>query len=58
MNGGLNLGRTNALDRSPRYQFATPNFQQNSGIFNINYTYANGPWIVLALLPVHQCRAG
>jgi hypothetical protein len=46
VNGGLNVGRTNALDRSARYQFATPNAQQNSGIFNINYTYANGPWII------------
>ncbi|CAM2822541.1 hypothetical protein JHFBIEKO_1759 [Methylobacterium mesophilicum] len=46
VNGGLNLGRTNAFERSARYQFATPNFQQNSGIFNINYTYANGPWII------------
>ena len=46
VNGGLNLGRQNAFARSPRYQFATPGFQQNSGIFNINYTYANGPWIV------------
>ena len=46
VNGGLNLGRTNAFARSPRYQFATPGFQQNSGIFDINYTYANGPWIV------------
>ena len=46
VNGSLNVGRTNALDRSPRYQFATPNLQQNSGIFNINYTYANGPWII------------
>jgi hypothetical protein len=46
VNGGLNLGRTNALARSPRYQFATPNLQQNSGIFDINYTYANGPWII------------
>ncbi|SDO05203.1 Putative beta-barrel porin-2, OmpL-like. bbp2 [Methylobacterium phyllostachyos] len=46
VNGGLNLGRTNALARSSRYQFATPYLQQNSGIFDINYTYANGPWIV------------
>ncbi len=46
INGGVNLGRQNVALRSPRYQFATPLFQQNSGIFNINYTYSNGPWIV------------
>jgi hypothetical protein len=46
INGGLNLGRTNVLDRSVQYQFATPNLLQNSGILDINYTYANGPWIV------------
>jgi hypothetical protein len=46
VNGGLNLGRQNVFNRSLRYQFATPPFQQNSGIFNVNYTYANGPWIV------------
>jgi hypothetical protein len=46
INGGLNLGRTNVLAQSARYQFATPLFQQNSGIFNVNYTYSNGPWIV------------
>ncbi|WP_336489639.1 porin [Methylobacterium nigriterrae] len=46
INGGLNLDRTNVLNRSLRYQFATPLFQQNSGIFNVNYTYSNGPWIV------------
>jgi hypothetical protein len=46
VNGGVNLGRTDTLGRSLRYQFATPLFQQNSGIFNINYTYANGPWTV------------
>ncbi|GJE37380.1 hypothetical protein KHHGKMAE_1436 [Methylobacterium persicinum] len=46
VNGGVNLGRQNAFAQSARYQFATPGFQQNSGIFNINYTYSNGPWIV------------
>lgn len=46
VNGGLNLGRQNAFAQSLRYQFATPGFQQNSGIFNVNYTYSNGPWIV------------
>ncbi|MCJ2013232.1 outer membrane beta-barrel protein [Methylobacterium sp. J-076] len=46
VNGGLNLGSQNVFARSARYQFATPVFQQNSGIFNINYTYSNGPWIV------------
>ena len=46
VNGGLNLSRTDVLSRSLRYQFATPLFQQNSGIFNINYTYSDGPWIV------------
>ncbi len=38
VNGGVNLGRQNAFAQSARYQFATPGFQQNSGIFNINYT--------------------
>lgn len=46
INGGLNLGSQNVFARSPRYQFATPVYQQNSGIFNVNYTYSNGPWIV------------
>ena len=46
INGGLNLGRTDVLARSLRYQFATPLFQQNSGILNLNYTYSDGPWIV------------
>ncbi len=46
VNGGLNLGRTNVLNRSLRYQFATPLFQQNSGIFSLNYTYSNGPFSV------------
>ncbi len=46
VNGGVNLGRQNAFAQSLRYQFATPGFQQNSGIFNINYTYSNGPWII------------
>jgi hypothetical protein len=43
VNGGLNLGRQNTTLRSPRYQFATPNLLQNSGIVSLNYTYANGP---------------
>ncbi len=46
VNGGVNLGRQNVLAKSLRYQFATPLNQQNSGIFNINYTYSNGPWII------------
>lgn len=46
VNGGLNLGRTSVLNRSLRYQFATPLSQQNSGIFNANYTYSNGPFSV------------
>jgi hypothetical protein len=46
VNGGLNLSRTNVGVRSLRYQFATPLLQQNSGIFNINYTYSEGPWTV------------
>lgn len=46
INGGLNLGRTNAFGRSLRYQFSTLPLQQNSGILSVNYTYANGPWIV------------
>ena len=44
--GGLNLGKTNVLSRSPRYQFGTPLFQQNSSIISANYTYSAGPWIV------------
>lgn len=46
VNGGLNLGKQNAFARGPRYQFATAGPQQNSGIFNLTYTYASGPWIV------------
>ncbi|WP_018259758.1 porin [Methylobacterium sp. WSM2598] len=46
VNGGFNVDRTNAGIKSFRYQFATPLFQQNSGIFNINYTYSDGPWII------------
>ena len=46
INGGTNLGRTDVLGRSLRYGFATPLAQQNSGIFNVNYTYASGPWTV------------
>ena len=51
LNGGLNLGRQNTTLRSLRYQFATPNAQQNSGIFNANYTYSNGP---LTITPYFQ----
>jgi hypothetical protein len=43
INGGLNLGRQNTFLRSFHYQFATPNFLQNSGILSVNYTYSNGP---------------
>lgn len=51
VNGGTNLDRTNVLNRSLRYQFTTPQLQQNSGIFNLNYTYSNGP---LTLSPYFQ----
>jgi hypothetical protein len=51
VNGGLNLGRTNVLNHSIHYQYATPLFQQNSGIFNVNYTYTNGP---LTITPYFQ----
>ncbi len=43
VNGGLNLDRTDVRNRSLRYQFATPLLQQNSAIFNVNYSYSNGP---------------
>ncbi|WP_279358717.1 porin [Methylobacterium indicum] len=46
INGGLNLDRTDVLSRSLRYSYATPLFQQNSGILSINYTYSNGPWTI------------
>lgn len=46
INGGLNLGRTDVASRRAEYQFTTPLNQQNSGILDINYTYANGPWTV------------
>jgi len=46
INGGFNAGRTDVLSRPTRAQFATPLFQQNSGIFVANYTYSNGPWTV------------
>lgn len=51
VNGGLNLGRTDVRNRSLRYQFATPLLQQNSAIFNANYTYTNGP---LTITPYFQ----
>ncbi|MDB5512132.1 MAG: hypothetical protein JWR08_1615 [Enterovirga sp.] len=51
VNGGLNLGRQNTTLRSLRYQFATPNALQNSGIFSANYTYSNGP---LTITPYFQ----
>ena len=51
VNGGLNLGRTNVLRHSIRYQYATPLNQQNSGIFDVNYTYTNGP---LTITPYFQ----
>ena len=46
VNGGTNLSRTDVRNRSLTYQFTTPLLQQNSGIFNVNYTYAEGPWTV------------
>ncbi|KMO11625.1 hypothetical protein SQ03_26540 [Methylobacterium platani JCM 14648] len=46
INGGTNLGRTNAFAQSLRYQYATPGLQQNSGIVSVNYTYSNGPWAI------------
>src|SRR3954454_4549288 len=46
INGGVNLGRQNTTLRSLRYQFATPNLQQNSGIVSVNYTFPNGPWTI------------
>ncbi len=52
VNGGLNLGRTDVLRRSVADQFVTPLNQQNSGIFDVNYTYANGPWTVTPYLQV------
>jgi hypothetical protein len=50
INGGLNLGRQNTTLRSPRYQFATPNSLQNSGIVSVNYTYSNGPLTITPYL--------
>lgn len=46
VNGGTNLTRTDVRFRSLEYQFTTPLLQQNSGIFNANYTYSEGPWTV------------
>lgn len=46
INGGTNLGRTDAFSRSLRYQYATPGLQQNSGIVSVNYTYSNGPFAI------------
>jgi hypothetical protein len=51
INGGVNLGRQNTTLRSFRYQFATPNTLQNSGILSVNYTYSNGP---LTITPYFQ----
>ena len=50
INGGLNLGRTDVASRSVEYQYATPLNQQNSGILDINYTFATGPWTVTPYL--------
>lgn len=50
VNGGLNLGRQNTTLRSPRYQFATVNQFQNSGIVSVNYTYSNGPLTITPYL--------
>lgn len=50
INGGFNFGTSNVLNRSARYQFATPLFGQNSGIISVNYTYAAGPWTITPYL--------
>lgn len=46
VNGGLNLGRTDVLRRSVADQYVTPLAQQNSGIVDLNYTFAKGAWTV------------
>ena len=46
VNGGFNAGSSNVLAHGLRYQYATPLNQQNSGIFDLNYTYSKGPWTV------------
>ncbi|ACK81481.1 outer membrane beta-barrel protein [Methylorubrum extorquens] len=46
INGGTHFSDFDASTRSPRFQFATINSLQNSSIISVNYTYANGPWII------------
>ncbi len=46
VNGGTHFSDFDASTRSPRFQFATVNYLQNSSIISLNYTYSNGPWIV------------
>ena len=49
INGGTHFSTYNKFDfseRSFRNQFATPATLQNSSIISVNYTYADGPWIV------------
>ncbi|GJE29711.1 outer membrane beta-barrel protein [Methylobacterium organophilum] len=46
INGGTHFSDFDASTRSARFQFATINSLQNSSIISVNYTYANGPWIV------------
>jgi len=46
INGGTHFSNFNSADRSLRFQYATPLAIQNSSIISVNYTYANGPWIV------------
>ena len=46
INGGTHFSDFDSSTRSPRFQFATINSLQNSSIISVNYTYANGPWII------------
>ncbi|WP_232630693.1 outer membrane beta-barrel protein [Methylobacterium sp. Leaf118] len=46
INGGTHFSDFDSSTRSPRFQFATINSLQNSSIVSLNYTYANGPWII------------
>ncbi len=46
INGGTHFSKFNSLNRGSKFQFATPVTLQNSSIVSVNYTFANGPWII------------
>ncbi|GJD87051.1 MULTISPECIES: outer membrane beta-barrel protein [Methylobacterium] len=46
INGGTHFSNYNSFNQTGRFQYATPATLQNSSIISVNYTYADGPWIV------------